>query len=408
MSSSVMRPSLVLTVTFILAAGSAPLAAQRAESGGERAPRASGSEGLVQQLRRLQIAVDSLSRLFDEADLSTAERRQVGEELDKRVAQFKQQVQRIEGLSADGRSASSLLRIQVDPMVAARAGLDLANALMQSRVPAGAAARGWIGIVVSGAAMETRVVRNELIMRYFAYPSIASVDPSSPAQRAGLAPGDTLLAYNGQDVRDGEISLTRLLRPNAKVIVRVKRDGRVRELPVVVAEVPSRIKLRRDDEIRDAHVAWASPGAPEVRAFPGMQPPSAVSATTPRTYRTPPAPPTPATSPTAPTPMLAPLPPIFGMAVNGVAGAQMVTITDGLGKSLGLQSGVLVASVPPGSPAGESGLRDGDVIVKVDGNPVRSVFAVRELVARAAENGERSVDVEVVREKRKRTVTLRW
>jgi serine protease Do len=79
-----------------------------------------------------------------------------------------------------------------------------------------------------------------------------------------------------------------------------------------------------------------------------------------------------------------------------------------LAKTLGLQSGVLVANAPPGSPAAESGLRDGDVIVKVSGQPVRNVGEVRELVGRASEDGERSVDLETVREKRTRRVTLRW
>jgi S1-C subfamily serine protease len=107
------------------------------------------------------------------------------------------------------------------------------------------------------------------------------------------------------------------------------------------------------------------------------------------------------------TPMT-PLPPVFELATTGVAGAQLVTVSEGLERSLGLRSGVLVTSVPVGSPAGESGLREGDVIVRVDAQPVRTVLQVRQLVARAAEDGAGAVDLEVIRARQRRTITLRW
>src|SRR5215218_10259862 len=104
------------------------------------------------------------------------------------------------------------------------------------RIATGGMVPGWIGIVVSGAPTQIRVENNEMFLRYLIYPEIASIDPSSPAERAGLAPGDTLMAYNGRDVRAQEISMTQLLVPKATVKVRVRREGRVKELPVVVAD----------------------------------------------------------------------------------------------------------------------------------------------------------------------------
>jgi serine protease Do len=86
----------------------------------------------------------------------------------------------------------------------------------------------------------------------------------------------------------------------------------------------------------------------------------------------------------------------------------MVPLSEGLRRLTGVQSGVFITNAPASSPAAESGLRDGDVIMKVDGSPVRSVPEVRALIARAGDNGERSVTVEYVREKRARTTTLRW
>jgi serine protease Do len=73
-----------------------------------------------------------------------------------------------------------------------------------------------------------------------------------------------------------------------------------------------------------------------------------------------------------------------------------------------VQSGVLIASAPASSPAAEAGLRDGDVLVRVAGEPVRSVNDVRDRIGRAGDNGERSVVIEYVRERRAGKTTLRW
>jgi S1-C subfamily serine protease len=396
MARSVARAPLLVSLTLALAANAAPLRAQRNDP--KRAPRASSSDSLEQQLRRLKSAVDSLGNQFYNEDLSAAERRRVGTELDRIITQYRVRSVRLAQLAAENQ-ARSFVQVQVGPITsAAAAASNMANALTES-IAREATPRGWIGIVLSGAATEARVERGEMILHYFSYPVIASVDPSSPAQRAGLAPNDTLLAYNGRDVRDADISMTRLLRPNAKVVVRVRRDARVHEFPVIVAETPARIRQRRDDEMHDTRTTWALTGPPSAPVFPRAPTPPPAVVGVPRTPRGPMS-----VGVTAPLP---PLPPIFSFITNGIAGAQMVTVTEGLGRTLGLQSGVLVANAPAGSPAAESGLRDGDVIVKVEGQLVRNVAELRDLIARAVENGDRSVELETVRERRTLRVTLR-
>jgi S1-C subfamily serine protease len=69
---------------------------------------------------------------------------------------------------------------------------------------------------------------------------------------------------------------------------------------------------------------------------------------------------------------------------------------------------VLVTSVPVSSLAAESGLEEGDVILRVGQESVATVRDVRELVRRAAVEGERAVTVELRRGKERRTLTLRW
>jgi serine protease Do len=372
-----------VAVALTLAGAAAPLSAQPTEV----TVRRPGGDADALQIRQLRQSVDSLVRVFETGEITAAERVRVGREIDELVARLRARRASAARGGVDGP--------MVSPLLPGDGGLDVL-------VPRPALARGWIGIVVSGAPTVLRTERDETFLRYLTYPEIVSVDPSSPAQRAGLAPGDTVVAYDGRDVRDSEISMTRLLRPKATVRVRVRRDGRVRELPVVVAEAPARIRIRRNDEMRDAQQSWTIFGPPAGAPSPGLPVPASQPA-----RATPSARATPATPMLPRTPMT-PLPPVFELAATGVAGAQLVTVSEGLERSLGLRSGVLVTSVPVGSPAGESGLREGDVIVRVDAQPVRTVLQVRQLVARAAEDGARAVDLEVIRSKQRRTITLRW
>jgi hypothetical protein len=393
MSRSAARTPLLFTVTLVLAAGAAPLAAQGADVVVRRSVRTAASDSSERELKRLERRIDSLARVFETDDLTASDRSRIGRTIDALIAQFKAQRMRLDGASSVTMDGPYVKRTPA-PSFGERPGVDV-RTMFPPKIPQEAMARGWIGIVVSGAPREVTFERNEMKMRFLSYPEISSVDPSSPAQRAGLAAGDTLLAYDGQDVRGAEISMTRLLRPNSKVVIRVRRDGRIKELPVVVAEAPSGIKRRRGDEFRDAGQSWFYSPSPEVAPTP---PPA------PRPYF----PSGPPSMPPTPAPASVMLPRSPDFPPMGVAGAQLVTISDGLKRSLGLQSGVLVATVPRGTPADESGLKEGDVIVRVARQPVRTVVQVWQLVTRVAEDGEREVDLDLIRLKQTRTLKLRW
>jgi serine protease Do len=99
---------------------------------------------------------------------------------------------------------------------------------------------------------------------------------------------------------------------------------------------------------------------------------------------------------------------IIGFGLNTVAGAQLAALTEGLARAVGVHRGVLVTYAAVGSPAYRSGLRDGDIIVRVAGEPVPTVVAVRERVQAAVDNGDSDVELELVRDKKSRKVTLRW
>lgn len=389
---------LLASVGLLLAASASPLAAQNSETIARRTPRAATSDTSEARLRRLERTIDSMVRVFREDEMSPEQRFKLRQQIDQRFAEFV-----AARAAAAARPAQGNMFFRSSPDFAFEARFGDASTVLprfaQGMVP------GWIGIVVGLAPTEIRVEGNELFMRYLLYPEITSVDPSSPAQRAGLAPGDTLVAYNGRDVRREEISMTKLIVPKATVRVRVRRDGKVKELPVVVADVPDRVKKRREDELRASRSTWYSetpmppmaPMVPTTRVpprpvFPTM-PPQAVSIS-----------PAPRAVPS--TPVIAPLPPVF--TITGVAGAQLAGVTAAMQRSLGLPAGVLVTQVPVGSPADESGLEEGDVILRVGQQPVTTVRELRDLVARAADDGERSVTLELRRGKARRTLTLRW
>lgn len=235
---------------------------------------------------------------------------------------------------------------------------------------------GWIGINAQGT--QQRVVRNDSVyIRYFNYPQVISVEPSSPAERAGISRGDQLIAYNGSDLRDRDINLTQLLQPSRRISVTVRRDGEEREYDVVVAKAPPQIEALRGFSppdvspdsmelmLRMPRNTLMAPRAASIRIFDGRD-----------------------------------------AGVVPVVGAKLVAITDeSLGHIFGVSSGVLVTEVF-GDPAESSGLRGGDVIRRADSRDITDVAQLRRIVA--AHGGDRTVELEIVRQKRTRVLTLRW
>ncbi|HEY7235103.1 MAG TPA: PDZ domain-containing protein [Gemmatimonadaceae bacterium] len=246
------------------------------------------------------------------------------------------------------------------------------------RVPNQTLQPGWIGI--SAEAPHQRVVRNDsAYIRYFSYPEVISVEPNSPAERVGIARGDHLLAYDGADLRDREINLTRLLQPSRHVSITVRRDGEEREFIVVVAKAPPQVTMRQQLSFRDL---LSDSDSMPVRA----RPPRAALIT----------------------PGSGPIMILGGMEPGyvPVLGAKLVAINDeSFGHIFGVSSGVLVTEVF-GDPAEASGLRGGDVIRRADGRDITDVGQLRRIVA--SHDSDHAVDLEIVRQKRTRSLTLRW
>lgn len=84
-------------------------------------------------------------------------------------------------------------------------------------------------------------------------------------------------------------------------------------------------------------------------------------------------------------------PPRYHQAAGPALGVLVEELPFGRLDSLGLSYGLQVSDVAPGSPAEEGGLRSGDILLKVDDQPVFSVARLRWLVRRGAEDGEVTV-----------------
>ncbi len=165
---------------------------------------------------------------------------------------------------------------------------------------------------------------------------VATVEPNSPAQRAGFQPGDVIRDVNGQPIksaRDLAIDIA-AIRPGTQTPIKYIRKGETRTLTVALATLPN------------GRTASAAPHHGQ-----------------------------------------------------GRIGLALAPITPNTRSQLGLPSdimGAVVAGVQPGSPAAQAGLQQGDVITAVGAQTVDSPqAAVR--VLRQAENAGNPIALRVMR-----------
>jgi serine protease Do len=196
--------------------------------------------------------------------------------------------------------------------------IDMAKEVLPSLRIAGSVTRGWLGVVIQQItpdikeAMNLGDTRGALISR---------VDPSGPAQKAGIERGDVIVKFNGEPIDEMEELPRRVagVAPGKKVPVVVRRAGKEKNFEVEVGKL---------DE--GGQVASAEPQSEDG-------------------------------------------PTVFGLRVQDM--------TDELSEQLGVEGekGVVVTEVENASPAAKAGMRRGDVILEVNQTEVTTAADFRKL-----------------------------
>jgi len=211
----------------------------------------------------------------------------------------------------------------------------LAESVVEELRTTGRVERGWLGVTIQPVDEE---IAEGLGFDGEAGALVASVVPGSPAERAGLRPGDVIIGFAGTEVTSPK-ALTRqaaMVKPGTETEIEVWRDGEHATFDVAMGRSPSDPVAAR----ADTH---------EKKARLGIS--------------------------------LAELTP---------EGRERFRIGDAV-------KGALIVKVDPAGPAAAKGLRPGDVIVGIGRKAVDDVNAAMRAIEAAIEDGRANIVLRVAR-----------
>jgi serine protease Do len=199
--------------------------------------------------------------------------------------------------------------------------------VMDQLIKGGRVRRGMLGVTIQ---QVTPDLASSLGLPDVRGAIVSSVQPGSPAERAGLRRGDVITAINGAPVSDSNSLRNQVARiqPGTEVTLTISRDNREQQVRVTLAELP----------------------ADKSRAAAGDS---------------------------------------SGDTTNtGKLGIRVEPLTPALASRFELPSsaqGLIVTNVDPVGPAAEAGIREGDLIDEVNRQPVRSVTDLQAAIQRTGE-----------------------
>ncbi len=217
---------------------------------------------------------------------------------------------------------------------------NIVRAVVDAEASGGKLVRPWLG--VTGEALTAEIAESLGIERPGGV-VVKELFPGGPGDKAGLKPGDVLVAINERDVLDPQGMAFRLatLPVGDMANVTIVRKGERLEVPVELVPAP------REPEPNET---WLD----------GEQP---------------------------------------------LTGAQVANLSPALGEELSVSGwkGVVIVGMKRGSFARNLGLRPGDIIARVNGEDVRDVAQLQELVSQSHDEWELSIE----RDGKVKTVTVR-
>jgi serine protease Do len=242
------------------------------------------------------------------------------------------------------------------------------------------APKGWIGVLITTGIGQSNQAG---ALEFNDYPVIESIDPGSPAEKAGLQAGDILISINSQDFRKNPIPLSSLLVPGRKVVFRYRRNDSERTSRMLVAERPAGTSSR-------VEVSLIGPAPVRERAEveEGLNQRVNTRIAVP--------------------PMVSIAPFAFGTGTPSIAiaGAELTRLNDDLRDLVRVKgNGLFVVNVTIGSPAREAGLKSGDVIIRANREAVQNPGQLIRMITSAVDN---KLVLEILRQQKSRTLTLRW
>lgn len=205
---------------------------------------------------------------------------------------------------------------------------NMAKSVMAQLLKDGKVHRGMLGVGIQDVTSE---LAENFGLKEVRGVIVNSVTPNSPAAKAGLKQGDVILSLNGANIGDGnelrnKVSAT---APNTEVTVGYLRDGKEQTAKVTLGEFENK------NAVKDKN----SNSGDEVQ--------------------------------------------------QGKLGVTLQPLTPQIAQQLGLKGiteGLVVADVQAGSPAEDAGIAQGDVILQVNRQDVKTVDDVKNAVAKSKNN----------------------
>ncbi len=199
---------------------------------------------------------------------------------------------------------------------------NMVRSIMDSLVKSGKVVRGWLGVSIQEV---TPALAEEFGLKETRGALVTDILPGSPAEKADIERGDVIIGFMGQEITDtGHLrNLVARVIVGTKATVTLVRDKKEKEVSVLISEQPKEIDMAGEEEEAEQES------------------------------------------------------PYFGIEAHD--------LTPELAEQYDLRPqdrGVLVIGVEPGSPAEESGLREGDLIVEINRKPVQDLKRYREVLSK--------------------------